>query len=95
MKKFIVELDDQCARDLERVAPSRLRLRAEFVRRAIRREIDRALDRVTEEGYRAHPMPAESGSADMLGWDPQNELAKKARKKAKARPRRRAHSKAA
>lgn len=95
MKKFLVELDDHTARELERVAPSKLRLRAEFVRRAIRRELDRALDRVTEQAYRAHPMPADVGSADLLGWDPHNALAKKASKKATARPRRRAATKAA
>jgi len=48
MKQFLVELDDRCARDLERVAPAKKRMRAEFVRLAVRRAIDLALDRATE-----------------------------------------------
>ena len=57
MKKILIDLDDRCARDLERVAPATRRLRAEFVRLAIRRAIDLALDRTTEEAYRAKPLP--------------------------------------
>lgn len=75
MKKFLVELDDRCARDLERVAPAKLRMRSEFVRLAVRRAIDLALDRTTEEAYRREPLSSASTAGDLLGWDPLNELA--------------------
>ena len=61
MKQILVELDDRCARDLERVAPTKKRLRAEFVRQAVRRAIDLALDRSTEEAYRQKPLSRGSG----------------------------------
>ena len=75
MKQILIDLDDQCARDLERVAPAKKRKRAEFIRLAIRQAIDRALDRATEEAYRAQPSIGVIVAADLLGWDPQNELA--------------------
>ena len=54
MKSILVELDDRCARDLERVAPVKERMRAEFIRLAVRRAVDLALDRATAEIGRAH-----------------------------------------
>lgn len=77
MKQILIELDDRSARDLERVAPVRKRVRAEFVRRAIRRAIDLELDRDTEEAYREQPLPAALEAGDLLGWDPNNELAER------------------
>jgi hypothetical protein len=76
MKQFVIEIDDRCARDLERVAPTRKRMRAEFVRLALRRAIDLALDRHTEEAYRTQPLGAEVLAGDLLGWDAHNALAK-------------------
>ena len=75
MKQILIDLDDQCARDLERVAPAKKRMRAEFVRLAIRQAIDRALDRATEEAYRVQPSIGTVVAADLLGWDPKNDLA--------------------
>jgi Arc/MetJ-type ribon-helix-helix transcriptional regulator len=80
MKNILVQLDDRCARDLEAVAPAKKRLRAEFVRLAVREAIDRVLDRGTEQAYRRQPVSGELTAADMLGWDEQNRLAKPARK---------------
>jgi len=87
MKQILIGIDDQCARDLERVAPIKTRKRAEFVRLAIRRAIDLALDRATQAAYRVQPLAASVLEADLTGWDPQNRLAKvatrtRARKKA-------------
>jgi hypothetical protein len=87
MKSILLELDDRCARDLERVAPAGKRVRAEFIRLAIRRAIDLALDRTTELAYRQKPLPAGVLAADLEGWDDQNLLAKPAR--SSHRPRRR------
>jgi hypothetical protein len=93
MKHILVELDDRCARDLERVAPSKKRMRAEFIRLAIRRAIDRALEPATAAAYRAHPL--EPAAPDLVGWDPANELARPAHRPLRARARSRGTRKVA
>ena len=80
MKQILIELDDECARDLERVAPTKNRKRAEFVRLAIRRAIDLALDHATADAYRATPLPTGIAADDLRGWDEQNRLARHPRK---------------
>jgi predicted transcriptional regulator len=92
MKQILIELDDRCARDLERVAPARNRKRAEFVRLAIRSAIDRTLDRATGEAYRSRSLPGEVLASDLVGWDEKNGLA---RTPDKARGRRRSAKSAA
>jgi len=89
MKRMLVEIDDRSARDLERVAPTRERKRAEFIRLAIRAAIDRALDRATRDAYRRVPQSGELVEGDVEGWDERNTLAVHARPQAKARRRRR------
>lgn len=91
MKQILLELDDACARDLERVAPAGKRVRAEFIRLALRRAIDLALDRTTELAYRHAPLSSQLTAEDLTGWDEQNRLAKPAARK----PRRRAKQGAA
>lgn len=92
MKRILIELDDIVARDLERVAPARDRRRAEFVRLAIRRAIDLALDRLTEQAYRERPLADEEVTpADLVGWDDRNALAKPAAPAAR-KPRRRSRA---
>ena len=88
MKQILVELDDRCARELERVAPTKQRMRAEFIRLAIRRAIDLALDRTTEDAYSARPLPDGVETGDLEGWDEENLLAEHARRPGKARNRR-------
>jgi predicted transcriptional regulator len=79
MMQFLIELDDRCARDLERVAPARKRMRAEFVRLAIRRAVDLALDVETAKAYAGSAVPGDGVvPADLTGWDPDNALARKA-----------------
>jgi hypothetical protein len=95
MKQILLEIDDRCARDLERVAPAGKRVRAEFIRLAVRRAIDLALDRTTELAYRKKPLPAGLTPADLEGWDEGNLLAKPAgssgrRRRPPARRKRRA-----
>jgi len=90
MKRILIELDDAFARDLERVAPAKTRRRAEFVRIAIRRAIDLAMDRMTEQAYRERPLAEGVTPADLVGWDDQNALAKLAvAAPARKKPRRR------
>lgn len=88
MKRMLVEIDDCSARDLERVAPTRERKRAEFIRLAIRRAIDLALDRTTREAYRNAPVSGELVASDVEGWDEHNALALHARPQVKARRKR-------
>jgi hypothetical protein len=85
MKQFLIELDERCARDLERVAPAKKRMRAEFVRLAIRQAIDLAWDRDTAEAYTRVPLPSELTQADLMGWDEDNALAKPTGEPKKAR----------
>jgi ribosomal protein S9 len=92
MKQILIEIDERSARDLQRVAPAGKRVRAEFIRLALRRAIDIALDRSTESAYRERPLAGEFTSADLVGWDSENKLAKPAAPR-KARRRRRASSK--
>jgi hypothetical protein len=84
---MLIDLDDRTARDLERVAPSRMRVRAEFVRLAIRAAIDRAMDRATQAAYRASPLGAGAKAdevGDLSAWDPHNALARRKRGRRKA-----------
>lgn len=90
MKRILIELDDACARDLERVAPTRERRRAEFVRLAIRLAIDVALDRLTKQAYEAQPLPGDATPGDLVGWDEENALAKPAAARKKPGRRKRA-----
>lgn len=75
MKQILIELDDRSARELERVAPAKRRMRAEFIRLAIRRALDLAQDRVTADAYGAQPLEANLEDGDLRGWDPDNRLA--------------------
>jgi hypothetical protein len=88
MKQILVELDDRCARELERVAPAKKRMRAEFIRYAIQRAIDLALDRSTEEAYCGAPFSGEVAPSDLASWDEKNRLARPAKSAKKSRPRR-------
>ncbi len=95
MKQILIELDDRCAQDLARVAPAGKGIRAEFIRLAVRRAVDLALDRDTEARYRAHPLPKGVAAADLVGWDPENRLAKPARAPKKLQPARSAKKRVA
>jgi hypothetical protein len=79
MKQILLEIDERCARDLERVAPTGKRIRAEFIRLALRRAIDLALDRETEQAYLEAPLAPGLQPEDMRGWDEQNLLARRSR----------------
>jgi hypothetical protein len=76
---MLIEIDDRSARDLERVAPAKERKRAEFVRLAIRRALDLALERSTKGAYARLPSSSDLTAADLEGWDPHNQLAVRAR----------------
>jgi len=68
---------------------------AEFIRLALRRAVDLALDRATEAAYRGRPLNEELTPADLVGWDEDNALARGAAVPRKARGRRAAKTSAA
>jgi hypothetical protein len=55
MKQVLLELDDDTALQLERIAPARSRRRSEFIRAAIRSAIWAEQERATELAYRRTP----------------------------------------
>jgi predicted transcriptional regulator len=69
VKQLIVEIDDETARRLERVAPSRARRRSDFVRAAIREALDRAAEAETAAAYRRQPDVGEE-YFDPTEWSP-------------------------
>jgi predicted transcriptional regulator len=69
MKQVLVELPDPLARRLERVAPSRQRKRATFIRQAIQRALDEIDEIRTEKAYRADPQDSGAEWFDASVWD--------------------------
>ena len=55
MKSLLVEVDDELASRLERVAPARSRRRSEFVRAAILKALWEAEELATAEAYARQP----------------------------------------
>jgi predicted transcriptional regulator len=75
MKKLLVELDDETAEQLERVAPARSRRRSQFVRSAIRRALWELEEQATAQAYRMKPDSAEDGYADPEVWEASSAVA--------------------
>ncbi len=65
MKSFLIEIDDETAAKLERVAPARSRRRSEFVRSAIRKAIWVLEEQATRRAYEQDP-----DSEDDIYYDP-------------------------
>ena len=69
IKQLIVELDEPLARELERVAPARSRLRSSFVRAALRRALDELAETRMAQAYKAQP-DTEPAHFDPRVWEP-------------------------
>ena len=69
MKQVLIELDDATAAELERVAPSRKRLRTRFLRTAIRKALDAFQERETAAAYRRAPDSPDDWFLDPEVWD--------------------------
>ena len=67
MKSLLIELDDETAARVERVAPGRSRQRSEFIRAAIRRALWEIEERETAEAYRRQP-DTEAPYFDPAAW---------------------------
>ena len=73
MKSLLIELDDDVAARLERVAPGRARRRSEFIRLAIRRALWDIEERATADAYRRVPDSAADAHVDPTVWEPRAE----------------------
>jgi predicted transcriptional regulator len=65
---MLIELDDEDAAKLERVAPGRSRRRSEFVRAAIRRALWELEEHATAAAYRRQPDSADE-AFDATAWE--------------------------
>jgi predicted transcriptional regulator len=70
MVKVLVELDDDMAARLERVAPSRARQRSEFIRAALRRALWEIEEQATAKAYRRRPDTVRDAHIDPDVWEP-------------------------
>ncbi len=69
MKQLLIEIDDDVAAQLERVAPGRARRRSEFIRTAIRRALWELEEQSTAEAYREQPDSADDAYVDARVWE--------------------------
>jgi predicted transcriptional regulator len=70
MKQLLVEIDDELAVELEKVAPGRKRQRSEFVRHAIRQALWDLEEKATAEAYQKQPDSEAEAYLDSRVWEP-------------------------
>ena len=81
MKQVLVELDDEMAGRLERVAPARSRRRSEFIRAAIGKALADAEEDNTAAAYRQQPDAGDDAYIDPRVWEPAPRYRKKAKRR--------------
>lgn len=81
MRQFLIEIDDEVAERLERVAPARSRRRSEFIRMAIRRALWDLEECATAEAYRRKPDSAEEVYVDPAVWEPTSAAVRRRRRR--------------
>ena len=81
MKQLLIEIDEEMATQLERVAPTRSRRRSEFIRNAIRQALWQLEEGATAQAYARQPDSAGEAYLDATVWE--------ARPRSRPRPRRR------
>jgi len=79
MKQLLIEVDQEIARGLDRVAPGRTRRRSEFVRNAIRKALWELEERATAEAYAQQPDSANDAYFDARVWDTAKSSARRRR----------------
>ena len=77
MRAVLIELDNDVAAQLERVAPGRSRRRSDFIRTAIRRALWELEEQATADAYRRQPDSAITASIDPRVWEPASTPARK------------------
>ncbi|PYS47044.1 MAG: hypothetical protein DMG13_28830 [Acidobacteria bacterium] len=65
-----MELDDEIAAKLERVAPGRARQRSEFIRNAVRKALWEIEEQATAEAYRRQPDSGDDAYLNADVWEP-------------------------
>jgi predicted transcriptional regulator len=81
MKRLLVEVDDELAAELERIAPGRSRRRSEFIRCAIRQALWDLEEKRTGEAYKQQPDLADEVSLDPRVWETPMKIKSPRRKK--------------
>ena len=71
MKRLLVEVPDELAKELERFVPARSRKRSEFVRMAIRTALGELEERATREAYLRQPQDPNDAFLDPEVWAPE------------------------
>ena len=69
VKRLVIEINEDLAKELERVAPARSRRRSEFIRAAIRRALRELQERETVEAYARQPDSARDAYLDATVWE--------------------------
>jgi predicted transcriptional regulator len=69
MKQLLIEVDDELASRLERVAPGRSRRRSQFIRCAIRQALWDLEERRTAEAYERQPDSEGEAYLDFRVWE--------------------------
>ena len=70
MKTLIVQLDDEVAAQIERVAPVRSRRRSEFIRNAVLKALWELEEQATAAAYRRQPDSADDAYLNPDVWEP-------------------------
>jgi predicted transcriptional regulator len=70
MKQILLELPDEIAEELERVAPARRRARSAFLRDAVRKALDEVAEAKMAAAYRAQPDDLEPRYFHPDEWEP-------------------------
>jgi Arc/MetJ-type ribon-helix-helix transcriptional regulator len=69
MKQLLIEVDDELASELEKVAPGRSRRRSEFIRYAIRQALWDLEEKRTAEAYKQQPDSENDVYQDPHVWE--------------------------
>jgi hypothetical protein len=69
MKQLLIEVDDDLAAELEKVAPGRSRRRSEFIRCAIRQALWDLEEKRTAEAYKQQPDSEDEIYLDPRVWE--------------------------
>jgi predicted transcriptional regulator len=77
MKTLIIELDDEVAARLERVAPGRARQRSEFIRNAVRKALWEIEEQATAEAYRRQPDSGKDSYVNPDVWETRDKPGRK------------------
>ena len=81
VKQILVDLDEEMAQRLERVAPARSRQRSDFIRSAIAKALSEVEEERTAAAYRRTPDAGDEAYVDPRVWEPSAPYRKKARRR--------------